>query len=219
MRTPIVPPRFRPRLLVSIAAGVVVALLLPASLRIVTRGLIGWNAAVWLYLVLVWREMSRLDQEQLQRLAARRAERAGVVLMIAIGATVVSLVAIVIELSGAKHGGPGWQHLAVAIGTLVSSWLLLPTEFALGYASRYFGGSREEGMEFPGMAQRQGSEAHPDYSDFLYFSLTIAATAQTSDVAVTTRSMRQLVILHAVLSFAFNTTVLALGINIAASLF
>jgi uncharacterized membrane protein len=213
--------RGRRRLLLALACGIVVGLVLPQSLRGITRGLIGWNVAVWLYLLLVWRAMAELDHERLRRLAAAQADSASVVLAIAIGATLVAIAAIFAELGGVKNGtsGHAWPQLLLVLSTLISSWLLLPSEFALAYAGRYFGGERPRGMEFPGMAQHKGTEALPDYSDFLYFALTIAATAQTSDVGVTTRSMRQLVIVHAVLSFAFNTTVLALAINLAASLF
>ena len=59
----------------------------------------------------------------------------------------------------------------------------------------------------------------PDHTDFLYFSFTIAVTAQTSDVGVTTRSMRRLVLAQSLLSFVFNTTILAFSINAAASFF
>lgn len=214
--------RARGRLLLALACGIVVGLALSEeSLRGITRGLIGWNVGVWLYLLLVWRAMSQLDHDRLRRLAAAQAESASVVLAIAVGATLVAIAAIFAELGAAKNGtsGPAWPQLLLVLSTLVSSWLLLPTEFGLAYAGRYFGSEPPCGMEFPGMGQRKGSEAQPDYSDFLYFALTIAATAQTSDVGVTTRSMRQLVIVHAVLSFAFNTTVLALAINLAASLF
>ncbi len=215
------PLRTHVRLLLALASGIIVGVLLPESLRGITRGLIGWNVAVWLYLALVWWVMVRLDHERLRRLAVAQADSAGVVLTIAIGATLVTIAAIFAELGGAKNATPGlaWPQLLLALTTLVSSWLLLPTEFALAYAGRYFGGERPQGMEFPGMAQHEGGHALPDYSDFLYFALTIAATAQTSDVGVTTRAMRRLVIIHAVLSFAFNTAVLALAINLAASLF
>ena len=88
-------------------------------------------------------------------------------------------------------------------------------------------GAKPGGLDFPGTDERAdenadenaNDESAPSYSDFLYFSLTIAATAQTSDVSVTTRAMRKLVVSHAVVSFAFNTMVLALAINIAAGMF
>src|SRR6185437_15485913 len=90
--------RGRRRLLLALACGIVVGLVLPQSLRGVTRGLIGWNVAVWLYLLLVWRAMAELDHERLRRLAAAQADSASVLLAIAIGATLVAIAAIFAEL-------------------------------------------------------------------------------------------------------------------------
>jgi len=85
----------------------------------------------------------------------------------------------------------------------------------LTYASAYYGPDPDRGLAFP--ESPKGFE--PDHTDFLYFSFTIAVTAQTSDVGVTTRSMRRLVLSQSVLSFIFNTTILAFSINAAASFF
>jgi len=212
--------RARPRLLAAATAGVVLTLLLPGSSHAVTRGVLGWNAAVWLYLLLVGVDMARLDHGQLRQRASAQAEGAVVVLAIAILATLASMAAIFAELAAAKaaSGALGWPNVLLALMTLAGSWLLLPTEFALSYASRYFTDA-VGGLEFPHAASAVGTAPAPNYVDFLYFSITIAATAQTSDVAVTTRAMRRLVLLQSVLSFAFNALVLALAINMAASLF
>ena len=220
------PLRVRPRLLIAIAFGLVVGLVvstvLPETLRGVTRLLLAWNTMVWTYLALVGVMMRQLDHGHLRRHAAAHAEGAGVVLMIAVAAAVASMAAIMAELGGMKANGVGlaWPHVLLALATLVGSWLLLPTEFALTYASRYFtAGSAPGGLAFPGMDGHAAGESAPNYTDFLYFSLTVAATAQTSDVTVTTRAMRKLVVTHAVVSFGFNTMVLALAINMAAGMF
>jgi len=220
MKTLLTQLKARPRLLGAATVGVVLTLLLPASSHAVTRGVLGWNAAVWLYLLLVGLDMARLDHRRLQQRVSAQAEGAVVVLAIAIVATLASMVAIFAELGAAKaaSGALGWPNVLLALVTLVGSWLLLPTEFALSYASLYFTDAAG-GLEFPRPASAPGAEPAPNYVDFLYFSITIAATAQTSDVAVTTRAMRQLVLLQSVLSFAFNALVLALAINMAASLF
>jgi uncharacterized membrane protein len=217
----IAPLRVRPRLMVAIAVGVAAMALLPDSLRGVTRMLVAWNMTVWLYLALVGAMMRRPDQAVLRRHAAAHAEGAGIVLLIAIAAATASVAAIVAELSAVKASAPGiaWPNVALALVTLTGSWLLLPFEFALTYASRYFvAGKAPGGLDFPGIDEHADDDTAPGYSDFVYFSLTIAATAQTSDVGITTRAMRRLVAMHAMVSFAFNTMVLALAINIAASL-
>ncbi len=206
----------------AIALGCVVGALLPDSLRGVTRLLLAWNTTVWLYLALVGTMMWQPDHGHLRRQAAAHAEGAGIVLMIAVAAAVASMAAIVAELGGMKTSGVGlaWPNVLLALATLVGSWLLLPFEFALTYASRYFvAGAVPGGLVFPGVDGNAAGEPTPNYTDFLYFSLTVAATAQTSDVSVTTRAMRKLVVMHAVVSFGFNTMVLALAINMAASMF
>ena len=98
---------------------------------------------------------------------------------------------------------------------MIGSWLLLPMLFGLTYASAYYGAEPDCGLAFPGATPK----FEPDHTDFLYFSFTIAVTAQTSDVGVTSRAMRRLVLGQSVLSFVFNTTILAFAINAAASFF
>lgn len=207
--------RARPRFYAALAAGAVVAAAMPASLRPATRALIGWNATIWVYLAAMVTLMQRADHERFRSVAAVHSEGAVMVLVGAVCAVSASLIAIFGELAVAHSaGGAGrWQHLLLALSTLVGSWLLLPTLFALSYASVYFQqGHHGSGLDFP------GSEGPPDYADFMYFSITIAATSQTADVAITKRAMRRWVTAHALLSFAFNTSLLALAINIAASL-
>ena len=209
--------RAHARLLTSVAVGTVVALGLPPAIGPVTRALLGWNAAVWLYLVLVGWMMHRADHGQLRRVAALQAESAGTVLALVSVASVVSLVGTVLELSAAKlpgaaHAAP---HVALALATVVGSWLLLPTVFALTYASRYYQPHGGGGLQFPG----SDASFQPHYDDFLYFAFTIAVASQTADVAVTNTGLRRLVLRQSVLSFAFNTAILALTVNIAASMF
>ena len=112
-------------------------------------------------------------------------------------------------------------------GTVLGAWVLVPTMFTLTYASLFYqagsahpahtGGlaSDGRGLAFPG----EGQGFKPDYFDFLYFAFTIAVASQTADVAVTSQRMRRLVLLQSLLSFGFNTAILAFTINLAASMF
>jgi uncharacterized membrane protein len=133
-----------------------------------------------------------------------------------LGAAVASLAAIGLELVGARSAPPREQslHLALAGLTIVLSWCFVHTGFALHYAHEYYV-DRHRGhppcLQFPG-----GSR--PDYVDFLYFSFVIGTTSQTADVSIASPSMRRLALLHGVIAFVFNTTLLALTVNIAASL-
>ncbi|MEP7299353.1 MAG: DUF1345 domain-containing protein [Burkholderiales bacterium] len=209
--------RTRPRLFASAGAGVAAGVLVPGIDHFTTRALLGWNVAVWLFLVLIGTMMLRADHERLRRAAVAQAEGATVVLGLVIVAAIASLGAIVAELSAARLPGAhhAWPHVLFALATVAGSWLMLPTLFALNYASLYYRKAHGSGLKFP----EPDKTFEPDYADFLYFSFTIAVASQTADVAITNRPMRRLVLLQALLSFVFNTTILAFTINIAASLF
>jgi uncharacterized membrane protein len=206
--------RLRPRLLLAILVGSAAAALWPGSLPLQTRLLIGWNAVLWIYLPLVaWMMLRGAPAQDVQTRARRLAEGIPVMLLLAVIGAVASLAAITLELQAAKQAHQASPYLLLALATVTGSWLLLPVEFALAYASLYHRpGQAAPGLAFP------GDDGTPDYGDFLYFSITLAATSQTSDVCVNGRPMRRLVLLQALLSFVFNTGVLALTINILASL-
>jgi uncharacterized membrane protein len=208
--------RTRPRLIAAVLSGLAAAWLLPDAMPPAQRAVLAWNAAIWLYLLLVWVDMTQLDHGRLRQRAVDHADGARVVLAIAVVSSIACLAAVVTELAAARvaHEVHGLRHVGLALVTLVGSWLLVPTEFALAYASRYYAAGGH-GVDFPGTAKPH----EPNYVDFMYFAITIAATSQTSDVVVTTRAMRTLVLVHAVLSFAFNALVLALAINLASGLF
>lgn len=203
--------RLRPRLWMAILVGSLLAIGWPGELATQTRLLLGWNLAVWIYLPLVvWTMFNRADPHDVEQRARHLAEGMPMVLMLAVLGALASLGAITLELHAAKQAHAS-GYLALALATVSGSWLLLPVEFALAYASLYHRqGQKARGLDFP------GEDGEPDYGDFLYFSITLAATAQTSDVAVNSRAMRRLVLLQTVLAFTFNTGVLALMINILA---
>lgn len=210
----------RPLLVSCSLLGLLLALLLPPSLRPVTRALFGWNVGVWTFLLATAWMMKRADHHRLRRNALLHAEGAVTVMTVATCAVAASLAAIVLELSQAKAPNGGvvaWPHALLALVTIVGSWLMLPLLFTLAYASRYYDHPESPGggLLFPSVAQ---DHSQPDYADFFYFSITLAATSQTSDVAITRSAMRRWVTAQAVLSFAFNTMLLALAVNIAAGL-
>lgn len=102
-----------------------------------------------------------------------------------------------------------------ALSTLVGSWILLPAEFALTYASRFYQSPHGSGLQFP----QADAGFKPEYGDFLYFSVTIALASQTAGVSVVTAPMRWLVMLQSLVTFGFNTAILAFPVNNAASMF
>jgi uncharacterized membrane protein len=206
--------RSRPRLFSSAGLGIVVTAVLAVSTawRPASRVLVGWDVAVAVYLVLVFEMMAGSRVRDIRRRAAKEDEGQLTILVLTVAAGLASLAAIQVELAaGAGSRGPG--QLALASLTILLSWALIHTMFALHYAHEFYGddADRGGGMAFP------GGDAEPDYWDFVYFSFVIGMTSQVSDVAVTSKQVRRTVTAHAVVSFAFNVALLALTVNIAAS--
>jgi uncharacterized membrane protein len=208
--------RLRPRLTIAILVGIAAALALGGRLSGPTRTLVAWDAGTGLYLVLAGIMMARATVERMRHRARLEDEGAAAVLGLAVVAATASLAAIVLELVGVKNYPPRAQtlHLALAGATILCSWFFVHTAFALHYAHEFYVGRGENGsavLEFPGGGP-------PDYSDFLYFSFVIGTTSQTADVSICSRRMRRLALLHGVITFFFNTTLLAMTVNVAAGL-
>lgn len=210
--------RIRPRLSTSALIGVATAFAVP---RVwvhgdITRLLIGWNAGVLLYLALAGWMMARSDHAQLKRRASLEDEGALVILGLMVVAALASLVAIVVELSVARNlgGVSKLAHIGLAGITILSSWAFTQVMFAVHYAHDFYlarKAGQPGGLQFPGTPD-------PDYLDFLYFSAVIGTSGQTADVSIASRAMRRVGMLHCVLAFLFNTSLVALTINVASGL-
>jgi uncharacterized membrane protein len=208
----------RPRLIVAIAVGLALYALLPGpwALSASARALLAWNGGAWLYLLLVVHLMHASDTETMRKRALREDEGRFVVLAgVVLGAAAV-LLAVGSQLGALKNlvGAPRIWHVTLAGLTVLSSWLFTQVLFALHYAHDfYLARSRKQAdpLAFPGTAD-------PGYSDFLYFACVIGTSGQTADVAFQGGALRRVGTLHCVLAFFFNTTLLALTINIAAGL-
>lgn len=201
--------RARPAITTGLAVVVVVVLAAAQVFRVTTALLIGWDVGLVVYAVLVMTFMGRATVASMKDRARLLDRGKWVDVTVAVVAALASLAAIVAELVAAK-GTPTAPFSAVLGGaTVLLSWAFVHFFFAQQYAHDYWQNGR--GIDFP------GNDA-PTYSEFLYFSFTIGMTAQVSDVTTRSASMRRLVLLHGLLSFIFNTAVLALGVNLAASL-
>jgi len=132
--------RYRPRAVIALVIGVIVAILVPHDFKPIVRGLIGWDSTVWLYLALIWIQMVRARQDKVQKLAEREDENAGMVLLIISLAAIASLVAIVFELAMAKNLGlrGALLHYLLTAFTMLGAWFLIPTIFTLHYARHYY---------------------------------------------------------------------------------
>jgi uncharacterized membrane protein len=208
----------RPRLFISLLLGLLAGFFLPRELaqQTVTRAIIGWNLGAGLYLVLAARMMFYSTHERMRKRALSQDDGRFIVLAMVVLAAIFSLGAIVAELSVAKdlHGWQRVGHISLAGITILSSWAFTQVMFALHYAHDYYvteARGAAGGLDFPG--------GHaPDYGDFLYFACVIGTSGQTADVSFSSRRMRRTGLVHCVLAFFFNTTLVALTINIASGL-
>jgi uncharacterized membrane protein len=210
----------RPRLIISVGLAVLVLVILPHWLHLATRILCAWNSGVDFFLIITWWKMVRATPEKIRRYSKNEYEGHLAIFMLVIAAACASVLAIGFLLTDKKGLSTMLLtlHVVLSIMTIVGSWLLVHTMFAVQYAHSYYkyishNNSEEitRGLDFP-------NNDCPDYWEFLYYSFVVGMTSQVSDVETTSPDMRRLTLLHSILSFFFNTSILAMSINIIASL-
>jgi uncharacterized membrane protein len=200
----------RPRTFLAIAAGIVAFFILPASVRLVTRMLIAWDITTALYLLLVYIMMLRCGLAHIKRNAVLQDDGRFVILLVTALGAFASIAAIVFELGASHRSAP---QLTLATVTIALSWAAVHTIFALHYAHEFYRRAKPGGLQFPS----GDSHDDADYWDFVYFSFVIGMTAQVSDVGITDKTIRRTATAHGIISFVFNTALVALMVNIAAS--
>jgi uncharacterized membrane protein len=200
----------RPRTFISIAIGIVAFFLLPDTLRLVTRLLISWDIFIASYLALVYTMMFRCGLAHIKRNAVQQDDGRFLILLVTALGAFASIAAIVFELGATKHSTP---ELALATVTIALSWAAVHTTFALHYAHEFYRAAKPGGLQFPSGDTHENA----DYWDFVYFSFVIGMTAQVSDVGITDKTIRRTATVHGIISFVFNTALVALMVNIAAS--
>jgi uncharacterized membrane protein len=188
---------------------------LPGTTRPATRFLLAWDLTSFIYVAFAFVMIARSDVEACRARAALYDENDWVIVTIVVGSAAASFVAIFAELAAIKSGAASpMVSLAVTALTVMLSWTFTHMIFTLHYANLYYR-PHEDGV--PGGLDFPGGES-PDYSDFLYYAFVIGCAAQTADVATTSRAMRLVSLAHGVIAFTFNTAILALVINVGASL-
>lgn len=211
--------RARPRLGLSALLGIGVAFGWPLwgiEARDITRWLIAWNVGAISYLVLTAVMMVRSTHEDIHKRALTQDEGAAVILAMVVLAALASLGSIVAELAVARHeqGVSRSLHIGLAAMTVLTSWAFTQVMFALHYAHEYYQSLHAQappGLIFP-------DTRRPEYFDFLYVAAVIGTSAQTADVAFGNGAMRRVGLVHCVLAFFFNATLLALMVNVGAAL-
>ena len=200
----------RPRTFIALGTAVIAFFLLPPALRLITRLLLGWDIFITIYLVLVAVMMLRSEHHHIRRKAIMQDDGRFVILLFTALGAFASIAAIVLELGASKRGA---VELVLAMLTVTLSWAAVHTTFALHYAHDYYRRDKPGGLQFP-----SGDKDEPaDYWDFVYFSFIIGMTAQVSDVGITDKVIRRTATVHGIISFVYNTALVALMVNIAAS--
>src|SRR4030095_4108230 len=207
------------RFIISIILAVIVYLLiLSVYLDILVKVMIAWSVFAFSYIITSWIVFFGQKPAQIRELSKQEdGSRLYVFSLIVITSFASLVTVLLLMLSQNAKETPQIVFIPVAICGMLFSWIMVHTIFGFHYAHLYYGdgtndsAKHAEGLEFPG-------EEKPDYVDFAYFSFVIGMTFQVSDTAVTSRSIRRLVLLHGLISFVLNTFVVALTINLIAGL-
>lgn len=201
-------------------AALVVAMLAGFLVAIVTFNLVFVVTAVTFfstYLLLMAFRFPQLTQNYLRQYVENADEPAAIIVVVSTIAVFVSVISLFVLLNSGVR--PGALEIALTFAAVVTGWMTIHTMAAIHYAHLYWRPDPSTrtiraphgGLEFPGARQACGY-------DFLYFAFVIGMTAQTSDVAITSTAMRRLNLLHALVSFFFNTVLVAAAVNAAVTL-
>lgn len=200
------------RLIIALLVAVAAFFLAPAPFFSAVHLTFVWIAFAVTVLILAWITIFVAHPRDLPNLSRMEDSSRVLILLFAIVAAIASIVAVIYLLGSTTKQDPDHpRKVLLAILAVVSAWGLLHTVFTLRYAHLFYGDDPDQkrrpgGLDFP-------HDSEPDYLDFAYFSFVIGMTSQVSDVAVSSKSMRRTALLHGVLSFAFNTMIIALTIG------
>jgi len=173
--------------------------------------LVGWSACALVFLVWTWQTIAPMSADQAR--AHARVEdpsrRSLEVIVLVAGVAMLTAVGLILVKAGQSHGASKAWFIAVGIASVILSWATVHTVFTLRYARTYY--QAEGGVDF-------NEDGGPDYLDFAYLALTIGMTFQVSDTDLKTKSIRRVALSHALLSYLFGAVIVALIINVVASL-
>lgn len=174
--------------------------------------LIGWDAAAICYLAWIWALVGHLNPEETKQHAniedgSRRTSEA---IVLVAGVALLAAVGLVLIKAGQSRGGTKATLITIGVLSVILAWTTVHTVFMLRYTRSHYQ-SPPGGVDF--------NEADPPaYLDFAYLAFTIGMTFQVSDTNLTTKPIRRIALSHALMSYLFGAVIVALAINIVASL-
>jgi uncharacterized membrane protein len=190
------------------------------SLSVPVVILVTWIIFAMVIIILDWVIILKAHPQEIRKIASLQDSSRTMIFLFVIIGSLVSLGAILFLLSSSKSHDHGnvHAHIFLAMASVIVSWWLVHTLFSLRYAHMYYDTDMDSGKAKPYGGLDFPDEKEPDYLDFVYFSFVIGMTFQVSDVEISGRDIRRLAWLHGLISFAFNTAIVALSINIISSL-
>ncbi|KUJ56247.1 MULTISPECIES: DUF1345 domain-containing protein [Chryseobacterium] len=199
------------RLTIAAIVAIVVAILNTGSEKKGVEWMSIWLAFSVTHLFFSWFTIATCDVDSIKKLAKEQDSGRTTISLFILITTCVSLMGILLLYisAGEKSGSALFVHILMTIASIGTAWALVHTTFVFKYAHLYY---KDKGLDFP------GDDGDPDYMDFVYFSFVIGTTFQVSDVSITSKEMRRIALVHGLLSFIFNTVIVALTINILSSL-
>jgi uncharacterized membrane protein len=186
------------------------------------RFIIVWSSFCFTILGLLWAIIFTATASEVKVIAGKQDSSRTIIFIFVLSAAIFSLFAVIFVMHSMPNPNqPGYPyHIAFAILSVILSWSMIHTIFAIRYTHLFYNIMNDERMST--MEHKGGlifpSDEPPDYFDFAYFSFVIGMTWQVSDVQITSKRMRRIVLVHALLSFLYNTVILALTINIISGL-
>jgi uncharacterized membrane protein len=193
------------RIALSLAVGVIVGVLLSQRYELALAAAGGWDVAALILLALAWMTIARFDAQKTRQRAAEEDPGRTALYALTLLTSAISLVAATVLIGGSRglSTRASRELIVLCLVTAALSWTLTHTAFALRYAHLYYrDGGDGSGVDFPG-------DGPPRYFDFAYLAFTVGMTFQVSDTQVTGAQVRRTVLLHALISFAYNTAILA----------
>jgi uncharacterized membrane protein len=208
--------RSRPHLFAGVTLAIAAFFALTPLPSYPLRAVMAWNTGSLLFLALTALSFLRSQDHDISADAKAQQEGEWSVFALTIIGAVMSFAAIILFSHSSAHKSQQGLYLAFVIATLTLSWLMIQVSFTYRYAHEYYsydlgGDEVDGGIDFP-------KDDNPDYLDFVYFAFVLGMTFQVSDCNITAKKFRRLATIQGLIGFLFNTVILALSVNIAASL-
>lgn len=188
------------------------------KIEIFSRIIVGWDTFSFSMIFLSWLLFFSTTAKDLCSVVEKQDDGLKTIFIIMLIAVCFSLFGtLVLMTQKSEYSANKIVHMIISLSPIFFSWILLHTMFTIRYAHLYHDhnklhtGSNIGGLDFPAKIQ-------PDYIDFAYFSFVIGMTFQVSDITISSPAIRRFVLMHSLISFVFNTIIVALTINTISNL-